>query len=66
MLNYTKGNELWTQVSDSTAATASDTDESHKHNTDQEKQVPGDFRIHTQDAFIQYDAICIKFRKRLN
>ena len=40
-----------------------DRDESHTRSTRQKKQIP-DFLVCTLHAFIQYDTICIKFRKK--
>lgn len=40
-----------------------DRDESHTRSTRQKKQNP-DFLVCTLHAFIQYDTICIKFRKK--
>lgn len=47
-----------------TAATAIDMHESHKQSIEQKKQVPKDFCLCTLNVSIQYDAICIKFRKK--
>lgn len=47
-----------------TAATAVDMHESHKQGIGQKKQIPEDFCLCTLNVSIQYDAICIKFRKK--